>query len=745
MSSRRTPIFLVLVVAAVALLWGDTGQAAPRHASGAAGGTLVARWPLDTISEEINGPKLHAAVQTVSSAVFRATPDVQSGCDAYLQASTSVDRALGRFGAALAFDQTFRVAQSGCASGVLAPQQFTVMAWVMASQSPGPSRYVVAKGSGQAGQCSPAAWGMYTSFAGDVNEGGLYFYVNHAGSGYHAPGVPASSIWDGKWHVVAGTFDGATARFYLDGLQVGNGTSVPGPVDYSQPLNEFQIGGYGPYPPNSGCSIATAFVGSIDEVRIYDGALDSGDVQRLADWSGSGAPPAIVPASPAPPTTPPPPASPSPPPPASPSPPPATPPPARPAPPSPPPTTTTPSYRLVTTVVRRDVPVDGGVGRISCPKSLRGGPSWLAVSGGVVDKTGYAVDRSSPAFNDRGTAKDWSAALTQMPPFGPLGGRPEQALTTDIAHTYGPTRHRHDVSLPSKLLVGGTYGNYSSLGMSVVCASIAPAGGPRLITTVATRDVPVDSDVARIGCPNAWRAVGGGVLGHTGYAVGGSFPWLNSSGQPRGWSGTLEELPHATPLGARPEQRVRTDVGNHGTFWHHRHDAYLPGSLLVGGPYKGYSSVRMYVVCAALEPEPSLYRLKMSVASRDVPSSGVAQISCPTGSSAVGGGVVGKTGYAVGGSYPVVDARGQATGWAGTLTELPRVRPLGNGGTAEQTVLTEAANWGTFLHHRHHILLPPNLLVGGGYKGYSSVRMYVVCASLETKGLEGPPKRVRVQ
>jgi hypothetical protein len=281
------------------LLWWGSGQAASRQASGAAGGTLVARWPLDTISELISGPKWRGAGLRVASTVFRSTPDVQSGCDAYLQAPADVDRAPGRFGSALAFDQTFRVAQSGCASSVLAPQQFTVMAWVMASHSPGPSRYLLAKGSGRAGQCSPAAWGMYTSFAGDVNAGGLYFYVNHGGQGYHAPGVPASRIWDGRWHSVAGSFDGATARFYLDGAQVGNGTSVPGAVDYSQPLNEFQIGGYGPYPPNSACSVPTSFVGSIDEVRIYSGALDSGDVQRIADFGGSNPPPPIVPAPPA--------------------------------------------------------------------------------------------------------------------------------------------------------------------------------------------------------------------------------------------------------------------------------------------------------------------------------------------------------------------------------------------------------------------------------------------------------------
>ena len=41
----------------------------------------------------------------------------------------------------------------------------------------------------------------------------------------HAAG-PAS-VWDGKWHHVAGTFDGSTVRLYVDGVQVGTGTPAP--------------------------------------------------------------------------------------------------------------------------------------------------------------------------------------------------------------------------------------------------------------------------------------------------------------------------------------------------------------------------------------------------------------------------------------------------------------------------------------------------------------------------------------
>ena len=107
------------------------------------------------------------------------------------------------------------------------------MAWVKIAQSPGLMRYVLAQGSGMG--CVPAAYGMYTSVAGTANAGGLEFYVSSGGRVYTAPGVKPAQIWNGQWHMVAGTFDRFRARFYLDGIQIGDGVAVPGPVDYSQP------------------------------------------------------------------------------------------------------------------------------------------------------------------------------------------------------------------------------------------------------------------------------------------------------------------------------------------------------------------------------------------------------------------------------------------------------------------------------------------------------------------------------
>jgi len=408
------------------------------------------------------------------------------------------------------------------------------------------------------------------------------------------------------------------------------------------------------------------------------------------------------------------------------------------------PSATAAAPRLFTTVVRRDVPVEGGVGEISCPtKTVRGGPSWVAVGGGVLGRDSYALGGSYPsiAVNKR---RGWAAFLTPMPSFLPIGGTRFQELVTDDANRGGPWVHRHHILLPSSLLIKAPWPKvYSSLRMYVVCASIVPGGSPfRMVTSVSRRDVPADGDTAQVGCINA---VAGGVVAGTGYAVGGSYAAFNSKGRLSGWSGRLTELPRFTFMGGTRFQRVLTDVGNRASYWSHRHHVLLPSPLVMAGRYTGYSSVRMSVVCAGITPATGLYRLNTTVVSRDVPvDSGAGQIFCPSGTSALGGGVAGRAGYAVGGSYPVRDQNGQAIGWAGSLTELPRTTLLGNGGLERQRIETKPANQGSYWQHVHHIILPPALLEGRIPRGYSSVRLHVVCASLGTTTTPlggGPPKK----
>ena len=76
----------------------------------------------------------------------------------------------------------------------------------------------------------------------------------------------------GQWQHLAATFDGTTARFYLNGAEVAS-KAVSGAVGTS---NTWRIGAYGSVPGGF-------FDGVIDEIRVYDRALGAAEVQ--ADMS----------------------------------------------------------------------------------------------------------------------------------------------------------------------------------------------------------------------------------------------------------------------------------------------------------------------------------------------------------------------------------------------------------------------------------------------------------------------------
>ena len=345
-------------------------------------------------------------------------------------------------------------------SSLLRPSTLTVTLWVRASQSPGPSRYLISQGSSG---CTPAAYAMYTSFAGDANEGGLYFYVNNGGTGYHAlPGVNANQIWNGQWHMVTGTFDGSKVRFYLDGNQIGSGTSVPGAIDYSQSNPQFVLGSYGNLSHTS-CAPevpAVAFKGEIDEVQIFDGALDDSAVRKAYDDAVAAGPP---PPAPPPPTSPPPP-----------------PPPPPISPPSPPPPAATRGYRLVTTVSRAVVLVRGRVAQISCPKGLGNVGRGVAVGGGVVGDQSYAVGSTYPVVDAQGRPTGWAGALTELPRVQLLPPELGGGIRTARALTGTAWDHRHSFSVPAGLLRSQTPQGYSEVSMYAVCTRLVPPPEPRV-------------------------------------------------------------------------------------------------------------------------------------------------------------------------------------------------------------------------------------------------------------------------
>jgi hypothetical protein len=176
-------------------------------------------------------------------------------------------------------------------SPLLAPPQLTLLAWIKQSGYPGLLRYIAGRGN-DGPTCSGSSYALYTGYSGVA---GLHFYVREpdaAATGVLSDSPPDSAVFDGNWHLVAGTFDGANIHLYVDGVEVGSPKPASG-IGYASPITDpsFYVDGY---PPQASCLGASDFPGLIDEVRIYSRALTATELQRLAAAAGP-APPVLVP------------------------------------------------------------------------------------------------------------------------------------------------------------------------------------------------------------------------------------------------------------------------------------------------------------------------------------------------------------------------------------------------------------------------------------------------------------------
>jgi hypothetical protein len=181
----------------------------------------------------------------------------------------------GKVGRAFQFDGSSFVRVPVAPS--LDPAAISIEAWIKSSGEGktdlGRYRYLVAKGIDP----DAASYALYTG-----PTGGLFFFIY---DGTHAAALSPDAgrgIWDGKWHHVAGTFDGSAVRLYVDGSQVGHGTPSALKINYNMPAgNDLFIGNYF-WPGNWG------FTGAIDELSIYNRALSASEIQTIAGAGSAG-------------------------------------------------------------------------------------------------------------------------------------------------------------------------------------------------------------------------------------------------------------------------------------------------------------------------------------------------------------------------------------------------------------------------------------------------------------------------
>jgi hypothetical protein len=229
------------VVAALA-----AGLAVPTTASAGVLDSLSGWWPM----YEGSGQIVHDLSGKGNNGVLGTTPGPDANDPSWIRGLL--------FGSALRFDgdDVVRIADAPS----LDSPRLTVSAWVRNSGSPGRARYVISKG---ASGCEEAGYALYTG-----EDGGLRFYVQDPSNGAQllvTSSVAPEAIWNGKWHHVAGTFDGATVKLFVDGKL------IPGSTTFPASGNTPQTGDVGWGDFLGSCDLF--YTGDIDEVAVFNQAL----------------------------------------------------------------------------------------------------------------------------------------------------------------------------------------------------------------------------------------------------------------------------------------------------------------------------------------------------------------------------------------------------------------------------------------------------------------------------------------
>jgi hypothetical protein len=204
------------------------------------GQSAVANYPLDGSAVDVSG----------------------NGFNGTINGATSSTNRFGTTQSALNFNGTSDFINSGNPAAFNFPSNFTISAWVKLNGSQ-LAKYVVAKYNGAG---LPRSYGLAT----DALSARAYAFVSSP-TGTAVEALGGASLNDSKWHSLNFVYDNAVGiRLYVDGGVVASKAAV----------------GYGPFTNNmpltiGGLTTAQFFGGQIDDVRIYDRALTTAEIDTL--------------------------------------------------------------------------------------------------------------------------------------------------------------------------------------------------------------------------------------------------------------------------------------------------------------------------------------------------------------------------------------------------------------------------------------------------------------------------------
>ncbi len=140
----------------------------------------------------------------------------------------------------------------------------TISAWIRPSRTTDPWQTIVRREDSWRRQLlaigkTGDTWGLWMGAGID----GQYVEFGAA--------VDRERLGDGKWHHVAGTYDGSQIDLYLDGQPIGRQT-ITGEL-YTQSKRPMQVGSYGDREP---------FHGDLKEIRLYSSGLNAVQIERMA-------------------------------------------------------------------------------------------------------------------------------------------------------------------------------------------------------------------------------------------------------------------------------------------------------------------------------------------------------------------------------------------------------------------------------------------------------------------------------
>lgn len=161
------------------------------------------------------------------------------------------------------------------------PSLITVEVWFRRSETTTPYMGVIDKLSYATGFSA----GYNIDFGSGTETGHVRFVLGDGTGG--AVCVVGPYLADGLFHHVVGTWDGTTAKLYVDGALYA--TSVPGRPVITPTAQDLRIGG--DYPTSS----TNPFSGEIAQARIYGAAISAGDVAGNYAAGVNAGPPEVAP------------------------------------------------------------------------------------------------------------------------------------------------------------------------------------------------------------------------------------------------------------------------------------------------------------------------------------------------------------------------------------------------------------------------------------------------------------------